>query len=175
MSDRWFIFHGATDTPALQKLNRLSRYPQGWAHGQGDQFSRAVVDSAKTALAVAASLDLQQTDVFPRRDGGLVVSVYVGADVHDFTLYANGTIEWLHELDDVDIDCRPMTLEEVGQKLVEIARTRWHSYGYLWQPITAHTKGDLRAQHLPSQASIGQFPALTGIVPMLPPVGPVST
>lgn len=162
----FMMIRGATEAPALRKLEALSRYPQGWAHGDGDPFSTNVVSSARWALTIAASLGLIHTDVFPRRDGGLVVSVYLGKDVHDFTLLADGTIEWLHEQDDIEIDCQPMTLEQLGQKLVEIARTRWHLYGYWWQPITAHTKDDSKVPHLLNPVSITGYPALTGPVPM---------
>ncbi len=166
---------GSTEPSALRKLAALSQYPQGWAHGDGDQFSKGIVSNARYALTIAASLGLDRTDVFPRRDGGLVVSVYLGKDVHDFTLMADGTIEWLNERDDVEIESRPMTLEELGQKLVEIARTRWHSYGFWWQLITAHTKDDLKVPPLPSQAPTGQYPASIGIVPTALLAGPVST
>jgi hypothetical protein len=174
-SDKWFIMRGATEPQALQKLTALSQYPQGWAHGDGDQFSTGTVSNARYALTVAASLGLDRTDVFPRRDGGLVVSVYLNSDVHDFTLMADGTIEWLHERDDVEIDCRAMTLEELGQKIVRIARTRWHSYGFWWQLITAHTKEDSKVPLLPSRVPTGQYPALTEIArtPLL--ADPVST
>jgi hypothetical protein len=173
-NSQWFMMRGVTEPPALRKLEALSHYPRGWAHGDGDEFSCHVVGSARYALTIAASLGLDRTDVFPRRDGGVVVSVYIDKDVHDFTLHADGRVEWLHECDDVEIDCQPMTLEELGQKLVEIARTRWHSYGYWWQPITAHTRDDSKVPLLANQL-MDPYLALTGIVQMPRLVGPVST
>jgi hypothetical protein len=129
------VCRGATETPALQKLDKVSRYPRGWAHGDGDAFSADVVKTARRVLTIAASLGLDGTDVFPRRDGGLVASVYTGLDVHDFTVHADGTLEWLHEHDDVEIESQPVTFAELEAKLIELARPQWHSYDH-FQSIT---------------------------------------
>jgi len=169
---RWFIVRGATDTPALQKLDRISHYPQGWAHCDGDQFPADVIDEARRALTIAASLGLNRADVFPRRDGGVVVSVYVGNGTHDFTLRADGSIEWLHEIGDVELDCQPITFVELETKLVELAKLQWHSYGYWLQTITIPTVGASRVPHLPPQAPTRQSPALTWIVPTPLPAVP---
>jgi hypothetical protein len=174
-TDRWFIIRGATETPALQKLDKVSRYPPGWAHGDGDAFSADVVKTARRVLTIAASLGLDGTDVFPRRDGGLVASVYTGLDVHDFTVHADGTLEWLHEHDDVEIESQPVTFAELEAKLIELARPQWHSYGYSWQTIMISAVGVSRAPHSLPQAPTERSPASIGIAPSLRPVDPAST
>ena len=173
-NNSWFIT-GVTDTPALRKLDRLSDYPKGWAHGDGDQFLPGVAGTARWVLTIADSLGLDRTDVFPRRDGGLVVSVYVGSDTHDFTVHADGSLEWLHEIGDVELECQPITFAELQTILVALAKQQWHSYAYWSQTITIPTVGASRVLHSPPQASIGQFPVSTWIAPISLPAARAGT
>lgn len=166
-TETWFAVPGSVNTPALRKLERISQYPKGWAHGTGAAFSHDIIEKARRALTVAASLGLQRTDVFPRRDGGLVVSVYFDNETHDFTVHANGDIEWLHEVGNEEIECRLIKLTQLDAKLIELARQQqWNSCGYWSQTILIQTVDASRVLPSRHQALTERFPASTPPVPL---------
>jgi hypothetical protein len=163
--NRWVV----QDVPgiaALEKLSRLRGYPQGWAYGDGDTFSWATVRLVEQILQAGQAAGLTRMNVFPRRDGGIIASFYRGDDVFDFTVFADGSLEWLHERRGQEIACEPITANQVSDKFTEIVRTAWASSGYLGLvTITNPNWVDSKALPSLSPAQITPSPRSTWIAP----------
>lgn len=81
---------------AIAKLDRISRYRDGWAYGEGVAFQETTVALARSLLQVSGV----PMDVFPSRDGHITVAFYVGDDSYDFIVGPSPTIRVVHESED---------------------------------------------------------------------------
>lgn len=69
---------------ALAKLDRFATFPKGWAHGDGDPFPLEVIAAAKKVIAIYD--DAYNTDVFPCRDGTVIVAIYLSGRSLEFRI-----------------------------------------------------------------------------------------
>lgn len=78
------------------KIKAFQNLERGWHFGEGIGASPA---SAKSALAIQAFADAAgfQSDAFPGLDGSMVVVLYQENRSHEFTLTAEGAVEYCCE------------------------------------------------------------------------------
>lgn len=69
---------------ALTKLEKFATFNRGWAFGEGYAFSHEVIDGAKKVVAVYD--DDYNIDVFPCRDGSVIVAVYISGRSLEFRI-----------------------------------------------------------------------------------------
>ena len=151
---------------AISKLDRIASYPTGWAHGDGDAFSADTVKVIKRILFTGLAAGLTRMNVFPRRDGGIVASFYLGDNVYDFTVFADSSLEWAHERQGQEIASQPIEAQKISETLTKIARTAWDSSGsYGLMTITNPSWVGSKAQHLLRQARMMQSQPSTWIAP----------
>jgi hypothetical protein len=85
----WYLLSVSSDHPALEKLRRFRHFQNGWAFGEGRAFTRSVIDAAEEIIAQLQRKGLSECDVFPGRNGQIIVAVYSGPTSLDFYVFAD--------------------------------------------------------------------------------------
>lgn len=87
-----------------QKLHSFKSLDTGWCYGEGVPISDAIVALACQLNDAAWSAGFHATDAFPGIDGGISLTLYQGEDFYEFILKHEGTITFIHERGDQEIE-----------------------------------------------------------------------
>ncbi|MBJ3763388.1 hypothetical protein ILP92_11590 [Maribius pontilimi] len=138
---------------AVDRVLSFYNRPDGWHYGKGHAATIASVNSALRVVSTMNSMELDTIEVFPRTDGGIVVSGIRGEQVVDFAVSADGIIDVYEERDDEDLLIRENAdyafvrryLEDLGWKESGLS-------GYFIQTTSVMRVADLIAQQSPPPA-----------------------
>jgi len=136
--------------PTIQKtrakVRGFAQLPEGWHFGKGIAPSPEARSAAQSLLGKAEQLDFQDVDAFPGVDGEIQVAIYRGEDDYEFTIEANGTITFAHDLNGRERSYQ--TGLSLGRSLVKLERLSnqvWASLGLSTPNIMLDTRADSAA------------------------------
>jgi hypothetical protein len=113
--------------PTLLKLKSFLILDKGWHFGKGVPPTLQVVKNA-TQMVEQALISLFDTDVFPGIDGEIMITVYHKEHYLEFTIEPNGTVIFVHEINDDDITCKEgLTFDQSLLKLNEFSEQIWNT------------------------------------------------
>lgn len=149
-------------SPTVDKINKLSRYEDGWRFGEGEHFPKDVVEMATRLHLEAVGLGFLQTGVFPGLTGELILTVYQTEHCLEFTINSDLKIDYVHEVPDSEDDTDDgLSADRAVEKMRELRNDLWNSSDYSkWMNSTANAAGSL-VQRFSWQAT-GEFPLSIG-------------
>lgn len=108
-----------TDTE--RKIESFQTKQYGWHYGEGVAFERATIDRAISLHREVLCQGSFRTNAFPGLRGQVLVTVYHGNDYLEFSVEPDGTVAFLHEVDDREIDYREkLAPEEIGAIIADL-------------------------------------------------------
>jgi len=146
---RWFV---APPHPAVQKLERIGELRAGWAFGEGRTFGEATFRGAEAILQQALRAGYLEIDVFPGRSGQIIVTIYLGNELFDFTVTGEGPQNVLltHEVNGEDVEIEADGVAEYTMTVADAVSmlggvSQWPSSESFTQKNTRVVRSALRA------------------------------
>jgi len=133
-----------------QKIKGFLRLPKGWHFGKGVAPSEAIAEIAVALAAEAVAKGFRATDAFPGTDGEIQVTAYHGSKYLEFTIDVHGSITFVHEDNEQEIDFeRMLSIRNALQKIPWMPReSEWHLSGL--STVTTMIRKGVGSQALPS-------------------------
>lgn len=158
----------------IRKIEGFTKLPRGWHYGEGVPASR--LSSRRAALLLSRPtmvLASVSTDAFPGINGEVQVTIYHGSTYLELTIEPNGSITFVREQDDVEIEYLPgLSSQEADERLSQFERDIWDSFGSSTTATTIRLSDVLRASRskipLQRETLIPEYPwsstsALSGL------------
>lgn len=145
-----YKLHEMTDQiPVLEKLDTFLALESGWHFGEGVATKPEPFRNAKN-LVERALMSSLSVDVFPGIEGEVMVCMYRGADYLEFTFETNGTVTYLRELGDSEVElCEGLSLADASRKFDAFQEELCLSISELSiETTTTQQKRDSKAWHL---------------------------
>lgn len=104
------------------KIEGFQTKEYGWHYGEGVAFERATLDRAVSLHREILRQDFFRTNAFPGLRGQVLVTVYHQNHYWEFCVEPDGTVAFLHEVDDREIDQREKLTPEQAEVMLGEAR-----------------------------------------------------
>lgn len=134
----------------------------GWHYGEGRGATKLAVEAALTIHSHFIKCDINEIEVFPEIDGGILVSGYHERHTLEVFCDQDGHTNFLHEINDeicYEKDNVPM------EKIVEyLGGLPWRSknlFDFFIQCTTARSSDDLQVLHSKIHQTIAELQSLT--------------
>lgn len=88
------------------KLSGFADLEKGWHFGEGVPLKTEIIASANAILEKLSSVGIDRVNAFPGIAGEARVTAYLDDDYHEFTVETNGTISYVYEQRDEEIESR---------------------------------------------------------------------
>jgi hypothetical protein len=142
------------------KIKSFLRLERGWRYGQGEPFSKQVLDMAGSLNDTAIQFGFANTDAFPGKNGDVVLVAYDGDDHYEFRITERGSITFTHERGVDDLDEIPnLTLPQAVEMLSELKRRKWTASCIYTSATTTKDWTGLEAKPLKNQETVVAFPS----------------
>jgi hypothetical protein len=141
-----------------QKIMAFRSLPRGWHYGSGVPASPAAFRAALHLLTTAIFGGFGDTDAIPGFNGEIQLFVYHKSSVLEFTIQANGVIDYRREEGDEPHTTRDgLTTEEALDILQEFETEVWRSSGSSTASTIFDADGDLAASRSRTQTTAREF------------------
>ena len=77
---------------------------KGWHFGEGDAYDESIIQRALVLCHEAVRLGFDKTNAFPGLSGEVVFCVYMLPHYHEFAVETDGTVSYLHEINDDEME-----------------------------------------------------------------------
>ena len=135
-----------------RKIEGFQTKQYGWHYGEGVAFAGATLDRAISLHREVLRQDSFRTNAFPGLRGQVLVTVYRGNHYLEFSVEPDGTVAFLHEVDDQEIDYREqLAREEIRVIISQFGEEIWTQSGSSAQSFMIKTWVDSRAVFLTTQ------------------------
>jgi hypothetical protein len=112
----------------IRHIDELAELKDGWHFGTGNRPSDGVLALAKMVASHAISCGISSLDVFPTKNGGITVALYIGEEDHSFQVQRNLSFRYWRESDpDSDIE-EGLSLPEVIQRINALSKPSWNLF-----------------------------------------------
>src|ERR1700730_18509161 len=108
---------GYDEPYVIRRIDELARLEDGWHFGVGSRPSDSVLASAKMVASYAMSCGISSLDVFPTKNGGVTVALYIGDDDHSFQVQHDLSFRYWNESDPESNTEEGLSLPEVIQRI----------------------------------------------------------
>jgi len=88
------------------RLTGFADLEKGWHFGEGVSLKTEIIASANAILEKLSSVGIDRVNAFPGIAGEARVTAYLDDDYHEFTVETNGTISYVYEQHDEEIESR---------------------------------------------------------------------
>ncbi len=161
----------------LEKLRSFGAKREGWHHGEGISFGRAVIESAEAIVVCGQLLGFDEMDVFPGLSGEVLVTFYRSGHCIEIEVDVQPSQRFAVSLERPDGEqTEPAWLENLEQVKNELERLKdsmcplTSEYS---RPSTS-TRGEIGSLTWPSSPQalpeVEEYPSLTTIALAEPPV-----
>lgn len=140
-----------------KKLIEFAELEKGWNFGEGVPSDRVALATAFAILEKIAASGFDHMNAFPGIAGEVRVTAYAGADYYEFTVELDGSVTYVYEREDEELEnVEGLTVSEALKKLEIRTPATWNLYATSTQPnIMTLTNADFRAWHFGTQAGTG--------------------
>jgi hypothetical protein len=119
---------GYEEPYVIRRIDELARLQDGWHFGAGSRPSDRVLASAKMVASYAMSCGISSLDVFPTKNGGVTVTLYIGEDDHSFQVQQDLSFRYWNESNpESDIE-EGFSLPEVIQRINALSKPPWNLF-----------------------------------------------
>jgi len=175
----WFSLSEVTigEGATAEKIRSFSSLRSGWRYGSGIGFEPQTIQSSIKLLYEGNQAGLLKNDAFPGAEGDIAVAFYKGKSRFEFTVNRVGSVSYLHEDGDKEIDCdQELSMDEAVTKIQNLGL--WNLYFCCTSLNTMrivngsavpHSRNQARSSEEESQLSTGfaRWIQVTRSVPIL--------
>jgi len=125
-----------------QRIASFRNLKAGWYSGEGNPIGDNVRDITSELNQVAKLYGLNKREVFPLPEGEIELDVYIGDNIHEFTISNAGTITYVLESADGTTEPEELSSCSIAIKKLASISGRWNtSDTYTSQHIHGNTEG----------------------------------
>jgi hypothetical protein len=147
-------------------IYEFTQLPVGWHYGDGGPIGKIVCAMAIDLNRHTLALGLLVTEAFPGINGEVMLSVYHGDNILDFTIFPTGLINFRHEVNDEDVEAVDnLTLTGAKQKLNTFGITTWNLSDSSTPSTLVGNLANSKTSLLRQVRGMGASPSLTASVP----------
>lgn len=122
-----------------REIRSFGDLPAGWHFGEGVGADKTTVDTALDIYALMNDKEIENIEVFPAIDGGILISGYFENEALDVSCRPDGTMELDYEVDQaLEDEKQGLNLNDVRAYLEELNWSRKKLYGYCILNISAN-------------------------------------
>ena len=149
------------------EIRSFGDLPAGWHFGEGVGATKTTVDAALEVCALMNDTEIEDIEVFPAIDGGILISGYFEREALDVSCRPDGTMEIDYEVDDaLKYEKQGLNLNDVKAYLEKWNWSKKKSYEYYIPSILASEDKGSQARLFSLLVMIGEFQSLVQFVPL---------
>src|SRR5271157_2056124 len=119
---------GYDEPYVIRRIDELAQLEDRWHFGAGNRLSDRVLASARMVASYAMSCGISSLDVFPTKNGGITVALYIGDDDHSFQVQSDLSFRYWNESDaESDIE-EGLSLPGVIQRINSLLKPPWNLF-----------------------------------------------
>ncbi|MCI0390031.1 MAG: hypothetical protein MOB07_14875 [Acidobacteria bacterium] len=112
-----------------EKLIEFAQLEKGWRLGEGVPIDRVALATAFAILEKIAASGFDRMNAFPGIAGEVRVTAYAGADYYEFTVELDGSVTYVYEHEDEELEnVEGLTVSEALKKLEMRTPATWNLY-----------------------------------------------
>lgn len=119
---------GYDEPYVIRRIDELAQLEDRWHFGAGKRLSDRVLASAKMVASYAMSCGISSLDVFPTKNGGVTVALYIGDDDHSFQVQSDLSFRYWNESDPESDIKEGLSLPEVIQRINSLLKPPWNLF-----------------------------------------------
>ncbi len=160
---------GYDEPYVIRRIDELALLEDRWHFGTGNRLSDRVLASAKMVASYAMSCGISSLDVFPTKNNGVTVVLYIGEDDHSFEVQSDLSFRYWNESDpESDIE-EGLSLPEVVQRINSFFKPTWNLFSSFISGIGIVTADASAVKHSTIQVTGVGYPSSNTIVSYVDP------
>jgi hypothetical protein len=145
-----------------RKIRSFQNLKKGWHYGEGAAVHAETIRKALELNEKAINLGFLNTDAFPGLDGEVRITVYDDAEYYEFTISASGSVEYIRETGDDEIESEEEL--DFGEALDRLKRAAERALSDLSiQATTIKERRDFKVWHLSRRTGTEASPSSISI------------